>query len=138
MNKVALYCLCFFLLLTGTTAYAQQGLLSGKVVDEHDKPIAGAIVKIMKQGRLLMETRSGDDGLYYTKLLDQGSYNVDIVADGKYLKAKKVCFNAAPGVKQYYILKALEDKVEVTIVDEEDFNESNLRDRRDVVKQRRG
>ena len=41
-------------------------------------------------------------------------------------------FFDAAGVKKYYILKVVKDKVEISKMDEDAFNEMDLRERRDV------
>jgi hypothetical protein len=92
----------FVLIFAGCPSFAQERLLMGKMVDENNKPIAGAIIKVGK-GSGAVETRSDIDGLYYTTLLPSGTYHIAVECNGKFLKAKKIYFYAE-GPKKYYAL----------------------------------
>jgi len=107
------------LMLTGNISYAQNSILAGKIVDENNKPLPGAVIRLSKQNQLVQEIRADGDGLYYSKLLDEGSYHVDIYTDGKYLKAKKLFIGTTSESKKYYIIKVSQDKVVIDKVDED-------------------
>ena len=127
------------LMFTCNISYAQNSILEGKIVDENNKPLPGAVIRLSKQNQLVQEIRADADGLYYSKLLDEGSYHVDIYSDGKYLKAKKLFIGTTSGNKKYYIIKVSQDKVVIDKVDEDPAPKvklSKIRDsdpRRDVI-----
>ena len=127
------------LMFIGNISYAQNSILAGKIVDENNKPLPGAVIRLSKQNQLVQEIRADADGLYYSKLLDEGSYHVDIYSDGKYLKAKKLFIGTTSGNKKYYIIKVSQDKVVIDKVDEDPAPKvklSKIRDsdpRRDVI-----
>jgi hypothetical protein len=133
MKRIAHYLLFIALALQGRAAFAQAGVLTGKVVDAANKPMWGAVVRVSKDGHMLTETRTSEDGIYTTKPFERGTYYVAVQIEGKELEAKKLFFDAG-GVKKYYILKVVKDKVEINKMDEDAYNEMNLRERRDIQK----
>ncbi|MCF8450882.1 MAG: carboxypeptidase-like regulatory domain-containing protein [Taibaiella sp.] len=77
------------LLLRVPDIFAQQSMMSGIVLDEQNKLVPGAVIKITKRKEGI-EVRVGEDGMYYSPLLDQGYYLIDIYVNNKYYTAKKV------------------------------------------------
>ncbi len=133
MKKIANYLLLLVLTLQGHAAFAQAAVLTGKVVDAANKPLWGSVVRVNKDGHMLTEVRAGEDGVYTTKPFERGAYNIVVQMEGKELGAKKLFFDAA-GAKKYYILRVVKDNLEISKMDEDAFNETNLRERRDVQK----
>ncbi len=133
MKNSAHYLLSIVLMLAGLSAFAQAAILTGKVVDAANKPLWGAVVRVNKDGHMLTEVRAAEDGMYATKPFERGTYYVVVQIDGKEMEAKKMFFDAA-GVKKYYILKVVKDNLQIDRMDEDAFNEMNLRERRDIQK----
>ena len=107
-------------MLTGNISFAQNSILAGKIVDENNKPISGAVIRVSKHNALIQELWADEDGLYYSRLLDEGSYYVDIYTGGKYLKAKKLFIGtSSSGSKKYYIIRVSDDKVVIDKVDDD-------------------
>ena len=131
--KNSLICL-FIIVLTfeGHKACAQEFMFSGKVIDANSKPIAGAMVQVRGEDGLQMKTRTDNDGIYNAKMIKKGSYLVDVLWEGRDLKAGKVNFDPVPEVKIYYVLTVLNDKVTISKLTEQGFIEMNLRDRHDI------
>lgn len=120
MKTRALFCTVFLLLLAGNISLAQNSILAGKIVDENNKPIPGAIIRISKVRYLVQELHADKDGLFYSKILAEGSYFVDVTANNKQMTAKKLFIgNDVYGNKKYYIIRVLEDRVVIDKVDED-------------------
>jgi len=83
------------------TSPAQNTMMCGKVTDEGGIPLKGAIIQLLKGGEVI-ETRSDDDGLFYTRLFPAGYYKVGIEANGAYYKTKKMWILPADEKKFYY------------------------------------
>ncbi len=132
MKKITLCFLFFALIYSANTAFAQERLMEGKVVDSLSKPVWGAIVRISKQGKLVTAVHSGNDGVFRSELIDEGQYDIEVIIEGKTVSARKLFFNAEAAIKRYYILKVLNDRVEVSKVGEKKFTEMDIRERRDV------
>ena len=131
MKTISHYLLFIVMALSARTAFAQAGIITGKVTDAAGKPFWGAVVRVSKDGKMLTEVRTSEDGLYITKPLERGSYQVAVQIEGKELEAKKMFFDAG-GVKKYYMLKVAKDNLKISRLDEAAFNEMNLRERRDI------
>ena len=131
MKKIAHFLLFIALAFQSGVAFGQAGVITGKVADAAGKPFWGAVVRISRDGRMLTEVRTGEDGIYATKPFERGSYYVSVQIEGKELEAKKMFFDAA-GVKKYYILKLAGVSLEINWIDEDAFNEMNLRERGDI------
>lgn len=56
------------LLVCSSFSFAQNTILAGKVVDENNKPLPGAIIAVSGKHEKTQAV-SDADGLYYTKLL---------------------------------------------------------------------
>ncbi len=68
--------------VTAPTALA-QGLVTGKVVDERDNPVAGAMVKAESQRvSAARETTTGSDGRFSMLGLQSGQWRFSVSADG--------------------------------------------------------
>ena len=116
----ALVCLC-------ADSYAQNSIFAGKIVDENERAVAGAVVKVTGNG-MTTETRSTVLGLFYTKMIPDGKYKVEVKRNGKYLKGKKIVINeVAPGKeKTYYILKLSKKKMKVSETQTDVFRQTAL------------
>ena len=100
-------------------------------MDENNKPVSGARIRISRSDRLVQEAISDTDGLYHSNLLDEAIYHIDVVANGKSTEAKNLSLNAGSG-KKYYIIKVLGDKVVIDGVDEDPYLSLKLQKIRDA------
>ncbi len=98
-------------------AYAQNSVLAGKIVDENGTVVAGADVKISADGAVISQCRSDKDGLYCSKLLPCGKYEVDLWLNGRDRGVKMVKLDSDAGVKKFYIIKILAKKISLDYVD---------------------
>ncbi len=121
MKNRRLYLFVLLLLFAGNISSAQNSIFEGKITDENNKPIPGARIKILHTGDEVDEVQSDKDGLYYTQLLPWGHYNINVRANGKYLKGRKVYLQELDDVKHYYNLKMAGDKVEITVTETSPF-----------------
>jgi len=118
MKNCALFFTITLSVFAGNISYAQNSILAGKIVDEKNKPIPGAIISVHRQEQLLQELKSDADGLYCSKLLDTGTYDLDIITT-KHLKAEKIALDATSGSKKYYIIKLSGNKIVIDKTDED-------------------
>ena len=119
MRKCALFFTIILSMLTGNISYAQNSILAGKIVDENNKPISGVVIAVSKQDHLLQELKSDADGLYCSKLLDAGTYDLSITLTGNRLFTKEITLDAASGSKKYYIIKISGNKIVIDKTDED-------------------
>ncbi len=114
MKVAALYVFYALALLCSVPSHAQQAILSGKVTDGKNKPLADAVVRISKNMDVV-DVFTGEDGMYYSPLLPVGSYHVDIIANGTTSRAKKVYLSPQTREKKYYNFKVVNGKVAADI-----------------------
>jgi hypothetical protein len=118
--------LCVFsVLFTCCISYAQNSILAGKIIDEYNVPIKGAVIKVSRAGNVT-QTSSDEDGLFYTKLLPVGSYHVDVVLGNKYLETKKVYLADGAKKRSYYTLKVVGDVLRITVDGQDPFMRARL------------
>ena len=128
MKNGTLYILLLLLTLTIQNSFAQNSIFAGKITDENNRPIAGARIKVSQTGNAIDEIMSDGKGLYYSQLLPQGNYNIDVRANGKYLKARKVYLDCRDDIKWFYNLKMAENELEVTITRRDPFIAATIED----------
>ncbi|MCW3121175.1 MAG: Carboxypeptidase regulatory-like domain [Flavipsychrobacter sp.] len=114
------------LIATGDIAFGQKQMFAGKVTDEHGMPVPGARIKINKGYDLKYETQADKDGLYYTQLLPQDSYNMEVIANGRYMRARRIPLHANGHEKWFYNLKIGAKKVTVERTDKDPFMGTKL------------
>ena len=113
----ALQMLLFTCIVTNSSL-AQNTLLAGRITDENNKPVAGAVIKVAK-GKTAIETAANKDGLYYTKLLPAGKYHVSIYTGDKSYKANQINVQTSDKTKSFYNFKLTGNNA-VTSIDEQD------------------
>lgn len=113
------------LLLCSGDVSAQAVMMMGRIVDEQNKPIPGAIIKIGKDGSG-MDIVTDENGLYNSTLIPSGAYRIDISANNQYYRAKKVYVAPAKEIKRYYNFKLKEGKVIVNIDERNPFLTARL------------
>lgn len=107
------------LLLQVPDVFAQQSMMSGIVLDEQNKLVPGAVIKITRR-KDGIEVRVGEDGMYYSPLLDQGYYLIDIYVNNKYYTAKKVQLTSTINKTIYYNYRLKADGIAILYTDEFD------------------
>jgi hypothetical protein len=107
--------------ITCRTSYAQNSILAGKVIDINNKPVKGAVIKAGKD----IQATSDDDGLFYTKLLPAGTYNVDVAIKGKHYKTTLELKDASVK-KVYYYLWVNGNRLNAATTEQDPFVAANL------------
>jgi len=108
----------FILLFAANVSFAQNAILAGRIVDTSDKPVAGAVIKVV-MGKKIIETTADKDGLYYTKPFPAGTYAVRIYANSKSYKVHEIPVVPWDKAKKFYNFQLVGNKV-VTEIDEQD------------------
>jgi Carboxypeptidase regulatory-like domain len=112
------------LLLCSTSGFAQNSIIAGKITDDKDEPVTGAIVKVSKGG-VAIEVRTDGDGLFYTRLLTPDNYHIDIRTNQKTYKTK-VKVKPQDKKRMYYYFKLMGDRVYVTTDGRDPFMKAKL------------
>jgi hypothetical protein len=110
-----------WILLTGNIACAQNSILAGKVVDVNNKPVKGAVIKAGNDAKAVSDA----DGLFYTKLLPAGTYNVDVAIKGKHYQTTLELKDATVK-KVYYYLWVNGNKLNAAATEQDPFVTANL------------
>ena len=124
--KIVTALIIFLFVQTGQISFAQNSIFMGKVVDESNKPVPGARIKVSKTGTIVAEVEADNDGLYYTQLLPSGYYVVDIIVHDKRVKARKVFLKEQDQVRWYYNFKLSGEKAELILTAHDPFMEHKL------------
>lgn len=119
MKFLTIFGLLALLLLQVPDVFAQQSMMSGIVLDEQNKLVPGAVIKITRR-KDGIEVRVGEDGMYYSPLLDQGYYLIDIYVNNKYYTAKKVQLTSTINKTVYYNYRLKADGTAILYTDEFD------------------
>lgn len=125
MRLPVFYGLLFIFLLSGYFSEAQNSILAGKIVDENNNPLPGAILKLTHLGRTIAVT-ADEDGLYYSPLLEAGNYRIDISARDRQYKAPKVYLEATEKNTKYYNYTITKYHVIARVEDRDPFMETEL------------
>ena len=115
--KLPAISLFFGLLMSGNISYAQNSILAGKIVDQNNKPVSAAVIKISKNGVAPVEATSDKDGLYCSKLLACGSYNIVVVRNGSNMCTKELNLDERSGSKRFFLIKISGKKFTISPVD---------------------
>ena len=87
---------------SGQQALGQLTMFEGKVTDDSGMPVRGAIIQLKWKGDMI-ETRSNDEGSFYTTLIPEGMYRLGVETGGKYYKLRGLKILASSSKKYYYI-----------------------------------
>src|ERR1700754_1466848 len=82
MKKLRRFLFAFLLSLTGTSFYAQQTGISGRVTDTQGAVITGAAVEVKQIGGATLTTKTNETGTYLVPSLIAGDYFVTVSASG--------------------------------------------------------
>jgi hypothetical protein len=100
MRQFSLFCILFFSLFHSYNSLGQLTSFTGKLVDEHNEPVPGSLIKIYKGGKFI-ELTADKEGIFSTSNILAGDYFFDINANGRILRAKKIFIQPA-GVRGLY------------------------------------
>ncbi|MCD6013046.1 MAG: hypothetical protein K0Q79_2908 [Flavipsychrobacter sp.] len=109
-----------FFLLPASALFAQSGMIAGILTDEDNNPIPRTTLVISKAGTAI-KIHSDDDGLFYSQLLHSDLYRLDVIIDGKILKAGKVYIPFQRKKKEFYYLKVVGNKVQMRVDGKDPF-----------------
>ena len=119
MKNRALFFMVLAISVSSNISFAQNSILAGKIVEENNKPIPGAEIKLIKEHSELLNLKADADGLYCSKLMEQGTYRLAIYTDGKYLNSAKIVLDENSGSKFFYIVRVSGKKVRVEKTEED-------------------
>jgi hypothetical protein len=115
------------LLFAANISLAQNSILAGKIVDENNKPVGGALVQIRldKTGEEFKMV-SDNDGLYYSPLVPKGTYKASILENEKRYKAKDLYLEETDRLTKYYQIRLSGKNAEVSILEHNPFMQAAL------------
>ena len=103
---------------------AQKYILAGNITNAANKPINGALIQAVNNERLVF-TYSDADGLYYTEMIPEGTYEVNITIDSvTYLS--KITLKAPAKKNRFYNFQLKNKKIVATMVENDPFMETAL------------
>ncbi len=100
-------------------SYAQNSIFAGKIVDENNKPVPGAIIKISSKTTSPVEAKSDSDGLYCTKPIATGHYHLAVFLNSECRGLKNVVLDEASGSKKFFLIKMGGGSIDVSAVDKD-------------------
>jgi hypothetical protein len=116
----------FLLLLSSSVSFAQNTILAGKITGSNGKPLVGATIRVMGENEQAV-AKSNENGLYYSKLLPEGDYNVAAVVNRKVVKAgSPVHLENTGRTRMYYLLQVKQNNLVITTTDKDLFAEAHL------------
>jgi hypothetical protein len=125
MKKSMFFVLSF--LFAANISVAQNSILAGKIVDENNKPVGGAMVQMQQEKTdEIYKTVSDGDGLYYSPLVPIGIYKVSVLEREKWYKAKKITLDETDRLTKFYQLRLKGDDAVVTMLDHDPFMRAAL------------
>lgn len=127
MKRFSSQLLLLFLAGTCAPAMAQEAMFAGKVTDIRNEPIPGARIKVSHYGKLDDEVQADKNGLYNTQKLPACNYNIDVVANDKHIRGRRVSLDVGAGTKLFYNLKVADNKLEVEKTVHDPYMETTFR-----------
>ena len=115
MKQFFVYPLLLVCLSLNTYSFAQQTTFTGKIVDEHDVPVAGSHIKIYNHGKVA-ELVSDANGFFSIPQIAAGDYHTDIDVHGRVIRAKKLLIQPEGRVRIYYNFKLFAQGVVISIM----------------------
>ena len=113
MKKSFLLILAFICLLSLADAQARyRASISGQIVDAQNAPVPGAKIRISNNWTV-EELMSDHEGQFYSHLLDEGGYWVDILTNGKIIKSRRIIISPTDRVRRYYNFRVYENAASV-------------------------
>ena len=127
MNKIALLIFLVVLFFLKDTCYAQNSIFAGKIVDQNNRPVPGAVIKVSRPEMPPIEAVSDSDGLYCTRQIADGNYYLDVFTEGKYRGENELSIDTSIGSRKFFLIKVHSKKFAVSAVDKDTAMEAKLR-----------
>ena len=70
------------LLIVSIAATSQHGTISGKIIDQDKKPVAGATVSLLKETTVVKNIAADNNGMFSLTAINDGRYTLKITAAG--------------------------------------------------------
>ncbi len=102
--------ICLSSTIDAQTRY--RAAISGQIVDAQNNPIPGAKIRISNNW-MVEEIMSDHEGQFFSHLLDEGGYWVDVLTDGKCKKSRRIIISPTDRVKWYYNFRVYENAASV-------------------------
>ncbi len=115
MKRIVIFALFVFCLFSCTYLSAQITSLTGKVVDEHNEPVAFSKFRIYRAGNII-EATTDNYGIFYVQQLPAGDYFYDLKSNGKLFKHKKIYVQPEEKMKVYYNFKLFAQGVTISMM----------------------
>jgi hypothetical protein len=112
MKKVVLFLIC--VLFVGQS-FAQMTSFMGKIYDEHNNVVPGATFKFYKSGKTT-KLVADKDGVISTDQILAGDYYMDINANGRLIRMKKIFIQQEGALKLYYNFKLFSKGVVISLM----------------------
>ena len=113
MKKSFLLILAIICLLGTNDVHARyRAAISGQIIDAQNNPVSGAKIRISNNW-MVEEIMSDHEGQFYSHLLDEGGYWVDILTNGKIVKSRRIIISRTNRVKRYYNFRVYENAASV-------------------------
>jgi hypothetical protein len=114
-------------LFIAATSFAQNSILAGKILDEKNNPVAGAIIKMQTvAGGGDYEAVSDGDGLYCSPVVPAGAYKITVTTGKKFYRADQLSLRSMEKLDRYYDFKLKENKAEVSAHSDDPFMKAKL------------
>ena len=110
-----LYLLLVLFFLVVESSFGQITSFTGKIVDEHNDPVAGSHIRIFKHGTGA-DLIADNEGLFTISHIAVGEYYADINANGRIVRNKRIFIQPEGRVKVYYNFKLYAQGVTVSIM----------------------
>ncbi len=127
MNKIALLFFLVELVFLKDACYAQNSIFAGKIVDQNNRPVPGAVIKVSRPEMPPIEAVSDSDGLYCTRQIADGNYYLDVFTDGKYRGENELSIDTSIGSRKFFLIKVHSRKFAVSAVDKDTAMEAKIR-----------
>ena len=117
MNNNRSYFFLAILVLFSFQSYAQNGIFAGKIVDEYNRPVPGAVIKVSRHDMQPIEIVSDSEGVYSTKYVAEGNYYLDVFAGGKYRGETELLIDTTSASKKFFLIKVHSRKFAINALD---------------------
>ena len=127
MNRIALLLFLAVSVFLTHACRAQNSIFAGKIVDQNNRPVPGAVIKVSRPEMPPIEAVSDSDGLYCTRQIADGNYYLDVFTDGKYRGENELSIDTSIGSRKFFLIKVHSRKFAVNAVDKDTAMEAKLR-----------
>ena len=127
MKKTAFYIFLIVPFFFANVSHAQNSMFAGKIVDQNNRPVKGAIIKVSRPDMPPIEAVSDSDGWYRTREVALGDYYLDVFTDGKYRGENQLLIDTASGSRKIFVIKVHSRNFAVTSVEKDPEADVKLR-----------